>query len=445
LRVSKTNAYVGELIPIDIRVYGLVIDELQVPTLKSDGFTIGAQAQGVRGREPVGNNIYNVYSFQMTVAPAKAGTLSLGPAEAPMLIRVPMQGRRSVFDEMWGAFQRQQFTARSEPVTINVMPLPATNRPPTFNGALGNFQVTVKASPTNVAVGDPISLQIQVQGEGAFDTVKLPDFGWKDFTFYPANSTVTNVDTLATRGVKTFDQVVVPQRAGIAVIPPLVFSFFDPQAHAYRTIQRPAIPITVRATGHGPAQPTVVADQAVVPQAQSTATDIVHIKASLGQSSWAGMPLATRPWFVALQLLPIALWGAALAWRRREEKLANDPGLRRQKEVSRYVAENVPKLREHAAKKESEQFFALTFRLLQEQIGERLGLPAAAITESVVDEDLPKRGASAELLTRLRELFQACNRARYAGATVAGMEALLPTIERTLRDVQNLPAGGGSK
>jgi len=447
LQATKTNVYIGELIPIEIKVYGLVIEELSQPTLKSDGFTIGAQAPAIRGREQVGNAIYNVYSFQLTVAAAKAGTLQLGPAEAPMLIRIPTQrGRRTgdIFDEFFGGYQRRQVTGTSDPLMIRVKPLPTENVPPSFNGALGDFQMTVSAAPTNVSVGDPITLQFKIFGRGSLDTIKLPDFGWKDFTFYPPNSTTTNSDGLGAAGAKYFDQVIIPNRAGLTMIPPIAFSFFHPEKNAYQTIQRPAIPISVRATGQGLAQPTVVAEQGVSPQKENAASDIVHIKASIGHLAQLGPPVAVRPWFFIVELLPLALWGGAVAWRRREEKLANDPRLRRRREVMRHVNESLPQLRRYASERQNDAFIATAFRLLQEQLGERLDLPAAAITEAVVDEKLPKLGASKELTQSLHELFQACNQARYAGASVAGMEALIPKVESALDQIQKLPdhAGG---
>lgn len=447
LQVTKTNIYVGEMIPIEIKVYGLLIDELQVPVLKSEGFVIGAQAQGVRSREQVGNNIYNVYTFPISIAAAKAGSLTLGPAEAAMLVRVPLGNRRrgDIFEEMMGAFQRKQMTARSETVAINVMPLPTQNRPQIFSGAVGNFQIRASAAPTNVSVGDPITLSIQIQGRGSFDSVKLPDFGWKDFTFYQPTTSVTNTDRLGLQGTKFFDQVIVPQRAGIGAIPQISFSFFDPEARAYKTVTRAAIPISVKATGHGQAQPTVIATPGAEDQKQTPATDIVHIKPSLGQIASIGAPIAARPWFIALQLLPIALWGAAIAWRKQRDRFENDPRLRRQREVSKIINDLFPKLREHAAARRSDEFFAVTFRLLQEQLGERLDVPAAAITEAVVEEKLPSRGASTDLLKRLDDLFQACNQARYAGTTVADMEALIPKIEQSLADVRKLPPGGGPR
>ncbi len=448
LSATKTNVYVGEVVPIEIRFYAPIIDDVPSLNLKSDGFTIGPQGQSISSRDQIGNTMYNVATLPMTVAAAKAGQLALGPAEAQVIIRIPNERRRGgdIFDEMFNRMQRRQVALKSDTVTMNVSPLPSQNVPPSFNGAIGNFQVTVTASPTNVAVGDPISLQIQVRGRGSFDTVKVPDFGWKDFTFYPPNAGTTNLDGLGVNAIKHFDQVITPQRAGITAIPPIAFSFFNPEQRAYRTIELPAIPITVRATGLGQAQPTVVAEATAPAQNQKPATDIVHIKPSLGQLSVLGPPMAARPWFLILQLLPIGLWGGAVAWRKRAEKLANDPRVRREREVARYVSETLPQLRNDAAKNQNEAFFATAFRLLQEQIGERLDLPAAAITEAVIDERLPKLGAGADLLATLRDLFQACNQARYARVTVAKMEALIPKIETALGEIQKLPpVPGGSK
>ena len=56
----------------------------------------------------------------------------------------------------------------------------------------------------------------------------------------------------------------------------------------------------------------------------------------------------------------------------------------------------------------------MLFRLLQEQLGERLDCPAGAITEADADVRLIHLGAGAATLESLHELFQLCNQARYA-------------------------------
>ena len=51
--------------------------------------------------------------------------------------------------------------------------------------------MTVTAGPTNVAVGDPITVRVQISGHGALDALTLPDQpAWRDFKTYPPTSKV---------------------------------------------------------------------------------------------------------------------------------------------------------------------------------------------------------------------------------------------------------------
>src|SRR5207302_5248009 len=149
--------------------------------------------------------------------------------------------------------------------------------------------------------------------------------------------------------------------------------------------------------------------------------------------------LVQQTWFVALQGVPLLAWLTVLVWRRREENLAKNPRLRRQRQVAQTVREGLAELRRVAGANQSEAFFATVFRLLQEQLGERLDLPASAITEAVVDERLRPRGLAAETLIALQELFQACNQARYA-PRCSGQElaSLVPKVESWLQQLQRL-------
>ena len=132
---------------------------------------------------------------------------------------------------------------------------------------------------------------------------------------------------------------------------------------------------------------------------------------------------------------------AFLIWRKRRESLANNPRLRRQREVAQRVREGLKELRSHADARHSDQFFATLFRLLQEQLGERLDLPASAITEAVIEEKLRGRELSDETLKSLHELFQTCNLARYAPVqSRQELAALIPKLESSLRDLQHLKA-----
>ena len=76
---------------------------------------------------------------------------------------------------------------------------------------------------------------------------------------------------------------------------------------------------------------------------------------------------------------------------------------------------------------------------MQEQLGERLDLPASSITEAVIDEHLRPRRVPEAILAQVHELFQACNLARYAQIKSSQeLAALIPKLETTLRELQSL-------
>ena len=293
LIVPKTEVYVGELFPAEIQLYVVSAQDLQQPQFKSDGFVIGKRTEPRQGKVQAGNMIYSVVNFKMSVAAAKVGTLTLGPAECNLTLRIPRANRRSrdpfdsfpsdLFPDFFGRREElRPTTLVSEPLTLRVLPLPTQNVPPAFNGALGNFQFSATASPTNLTVGDPITLRVLIKGKGTLDSLNMPAPDWREFKTYPPSSTVTNTDELGLEGIKTFEQVIIPQNAEVKALPPLAFSFFDPEQRTFRTLTQPSITLSVRPGAAAPAQPTILAGGAQSQDAPPPAKDIVHIKSRLG-------------------------------------------------------------------------------------------------------------------------------------------------------------------
>jgi hypothetical protein len=201
-------------------------------------------------------------------------------------------------------------------------------------------------------------------------------------------------------------------------------------------LSSPAIALDIRPAGVAAAPPpTLTNSTSATPPA---ADDIVHIRPRY-EAAGAAPLLAMQPWFLGAQGVPVVLWLALLIRRKRAESLANNPRLRRQREVAARVRELLKELRAHAAEQKSAEFFAALFRALQEQLGERLDLPASAITEAVIDERLRSRGLADDTLRSLHELFQTCNAARYAPVRSSEeLSALLPKL--VLRALQGMKA-----
>ena len=432
---SRTNTYVGEIFPVEIQLYFQGGRNVQMPNLRCEGFTIGKMTH-TQTHAQFGNLIYNLISFKTLITPVKSGPLKLGPVECALNVQV----RNPNPEPFQPPFVFREVSPRSEVLEINVLPLPTNSVPASFAGAVGNFELTFTAGPTNVLVGDPVTVKIQITGRGAFDNVLAPSLAeWREFKSYAPTVKTDTFDPLSVMGVKNFEQIVVPQNAEIRELPPFEFSFFDPQQQAYRTIKRGPVALVVRPNNAAAQQPTVVTDSTPGQPAPPATTDIVHIKPSLGVAGALRPALVTQPWFLALQAVPLAAWLTLLVRRRREEKLANNPRLRRQREVALVIAAGVDELRRQALTQPGAEFFANLARLLQEQLGERLDLPASAITESVIAERLLPGGVPEAELAGLRELFQVCDHVRYAKEpTAQELAALLPKIESVLTRLRAL-------
>jgi hypothetical protein len=447
LAIPRTEAFVGEVLPLEIAMYHAVpAADLHLQPLTGEGFTFGKTRELPQQRVRSGNTVYFLHQLQGTAVANKTGDLALGPAECTAVLEVPPARRRSndPFEDFFQndfflglRAERRQVKLKSDPVMVRVLPLPPESGARHFIGAVGQFSLQVTAAPTNVAVGEPIRLKVRIEGKGALENINLPSLdSWRDFTTYPPVASVETTDPLGVEGAKVFQFDVVPQNIGLRELPALHYTFFAPDQKQYQALTHAPIPIIVR-PGSG-AQPWASA----LPAAGSPTEpvrDIVHLKMRLGAVGALTVPLILHPWFLALQAVPVLAWLTSLAWRRRLDHLARHPRLVRRQNVARLVVRGLAELARQAAANEAEQFFALTFRLLQEQIGERLDLPAAAITDAVIEEQLEPRGTPVELNEHLQELFQACNQQRYApAASQADLAALVPKLKETLDQVRRL-------
>jgi hypothetical protein len=452
--VPKKEVFVGEAFTVELQVYireGVVnagnimqgFDNYGGPPIKAEGFSILKTAHAQRRRARLGNANYFVASLVTSVAAVKTGPLNIGSTDFNLPLELPSanQNARDPFDVFFGrqAVERRNIPVTAEPQSITVLPWPTQNIPPGFNGAVGTYSLSATAGPTNVAAGDPVTLKIQISGHGVLDSLTLPEQpAWQDFKVYPATAKpMDSADPLGIQGTKSFEQVIVPQNTDIKQVPPFSFSFFDPEQKSYRTLTQPAIPLTVRPGGSIPAPSVAIAKTAsdTPPPAQ----DIVPIKTQFGSFAQLSPALVQQPWFIALQAVPILAWLSVLIWRRRIDKLANSPRLRRKRQVAQLVESGLGDLRRFAAENKSDEFFATLFRLLQEQLGERLDVPANAITEAVIEEQLRPRDVPESLTNPLHELFQICNLARYAPIKSSQeLAAVIPKAENMLRELKEL-------
>jgi len=442
LNFPKQKVYAGESVVAQLQLY--LRDDVQnfgsfqITSSPTDGFSAGktVELQNQRRRVQVGNRVYTQIPLALPLTAVKTGELQLGPFTASAVVVLPgqNQGGDPFFRQFFNQGEQKQVTLATETLNVESLPLPEQNRPANFTGAVGQFDLAASAGPTTVTAGDPVTVRVQISGRGALDAVTLPEQGWQNFKTYPPTTKLETSDQFGFQGTKTFEQIISPLNNDVHEIPALTFSYFDPNNGQYHTLTQPAVPLTVKAAGATPL-PQIATTKAEEKPAQ----DILPIKENLGTLSPNKTPLVAQPTFFATQTLPVLAFLAAFIWRKRTDSLANNPRLRRQRAVAALVAAGKSDLKQLATANQPDEFFATLFRLLQEQLGERLDCPATAITENVVEENSILRGAPENLRNSLREQFQLCNQARYAPVRgTAELNSVASQFEKLVGELQNL-------
>jgi hypothetical protein len=408
---TKTTAYVGEVIPVEIQLFFIDGVNVQMPELSADGFNVAAFPKHKQSRMQKGNQIYQVLTFRTAATPVKAGELQLGPVKQSMVLRIRQKQNRSFFNR----HQQVPVNLEAKAQTITVKPLPTANKPASFNGAVGRYTMQAKASPLEVTVGDPVTVNIQISGQGAIDSLNLPKLDWPGFKSYEPSVATTKNSPLGLLGTRTFEQVVIPESDKITELPKIEFSFFDPVTGRYRVLAKGPMPLKVNPSGK-PITPIVNGNTAPDAPPQTDILTIKHHLGSLGQA----MPLVARPNFWLLQSIPLLLWLGALAWRRNTNALANNPKLRRKRQVAERTRAGLVKLTDLAKREEAAEFHGELADLLREQIGLRLDIPAEGITADIVHSPAAAKSLSEETRSGIRKLFAASDQASYAGAQTTG-------------------------
>ena len=126
--------------------------------------------------------------------------------------------------------------------------LPNEGRPADFSGYVGEYRISASASPTEVDVGDPITLVVTLEGSDYMENLTLPPLGsLKEFSdnFKIPSERATGV---VKDGRKIFTQTIRAKNHIVKQIPPIRFVSFDTAKKRYLTVESEPIPITVNPT-----------------------------------------------------------------------------------------------------------------------------------------------------------------------------------------------------
>jgi len=453
LTSPRTRAYLHERVAVTLTltVGAVQVSDVHYPTIGGDGFAFEPLREPVQRREQTARGVVQIVDFQSMLTPLRAGDLTLGPATIELSVPV-RSGRGPFFDNFFGGDPfgaRRPITVQSEPLHLDVLPLPDAGKPADFSGAVGSFQLHVAASPRELKAGDPVTITTTIEGDGNLDGITPPVVAaaaaLKSYPVQPVTQPSATPAAAAGRARLSYEQVVIPERAGSFTLAAPRFSYFDPAAGAYRTLTAPPIALAVQASTQPAAQPPVgaPAPPPVLAAAPETlGRDIVFIKDAPGALTPSGHRLYRSVTFWALQLVPLALWTAVVVYDRRRKLLRADPRLARFASAGRSARRAIAGAEAALRAGNRGTFYDGLAAALREYLSAKLDLPPGAITADEVSEHVRARGVSPEVANALHELLATCERVRFAPQAAADgdmrhaldrAESLVRALERERR------------
>jgi oxygen tolerance protein BatD len=451
--VGDTDPVVGECIDVvqRIRVASRVRfrGNLSADPLSATGFVekpIDKEWQNHVERK--GGETFTVYERHSVMIPIREGDATLGPLVVKGEALVRRRGRPS--DPFFGESMFDDFTAdaipvqsESKPIAIHVHPLPAEGRPADFKGAVGDFAMKASVSPATVAAGDPVTLTVVLSGKGDVESLPMPALSAiPDTRAYDPDRKVQLIENATTLGGSvTYTQAIVPASPGKLVIPALSFAFFDPGAAPprYRTVS--AGPFEVEVTpgakstgglvtatpgGERPTGEIAILGKDLLPL-RTTASPFVAIGSSGDLDGGAIALLAGAP----------AIFLVALVVRRRTDRLRADPAFARSLRAAKVARDRFDELRREGAA--IPDLPGEASRALTTYLGDKLGVPAPSFIGGGAGAKLREKAIPDALAGEIVECLDACDRARYGGASAGGAilldaaEKLVDSVEKSLR------------
>jgi len=250
LSAGKTEFWKGEVIPLEVSI--LVHPAVQqlsqfFPQVKTPNFAVSRfdRSPGIESRE-VNGQMWRAWQMDSVFTALQAGAQEFGPAEVKAEVIMPFGGGvPDPFGQQRG--NRRTIPLKSNTVPVNVKELPTEGKPANFSGAVGNFEIVIQASPVTLNAGDPIAVDMAVDGTGNFDAVTAPRMettdGWR---LYEPRVSQENRAWGTEPGRKNFTQILIPEKKHTQ-IPAFILTYFDPQTGKY--VERRSQPVALTVLG----------------------------------------------------------------------------------------------------------------------------------------------------------------------------------------------------
>ena len=241
--ISKNNPYLNEGITVTYKLYfrnPISISDVQELESPSYGdfwshlIKIGRAEINMRGSykgEP-----YNEVIWRKAVLyPQKTGKLILEPLTLNLSLYLP-SNRKYLFGRRILTQAQKMITTGKD--IIRVKGLPQNNKPDNFSGAVGDFDFDVILNKNALKATESFQVKIKVKGKGNLKLFNLPPINVPNTleVYEPEHEENIQITVSGMEGFIEDNYTIVPEYQGKYPIPPVKFTYFNPQTALYKTL-----------------------------------------------------------------------------------------------------------------------------------------------------------------------------------------------------------------
>ena len=263
--VDENHPFLGQQVVYTFRLlYGVQLANTDYEAPSFEGFSATQIGNQTTGQRLINGRQFQEVTISYLLVPMKTGTLTIGPAMLQCNVVYSRRNSRSMFDSFFddsffGNSQVVPKVFRTEPVPIDVAPLPKWKGPEIVSGLVGQFKMQAELETLEAAVGESVTLSVTLQGEGNLQDAEKPQFqissDFKQYEDQPETDITLGSNGYA--GKKVFRTALVPVKEGNYTLTAVPMVYFDPVDKTYHRLTTKPLSIVVHDTGKKTEPPSV--------------------------------------------------------------------------------------------------------------------------------------------------------------------------------------------
>lgn len=418
--ISKTSPYLNE--PITV-VYKLYFNNINVTGFKElakpkyNDFwnqNIDIKQLAVEEGSYQGQRCYFVVLKKTILYPQKSGRLTIEPLSLDIGVQLPTN-RRDMFGQMIITDDNKVVSAGAK--TINVRPLPESNKPVDFSGAVGKFDFTVTPSKTTLKNGESLDLIVTASGTGNMKLFTLPKPVVPNALemYDPVHDEKVTTSLAGMSGKITDKYTIIPQYKGKYAIKPMQFSYFDLNSGSYKTITSQEIMVDVL---DGPVQAET--NTTVSKNVISKTDQFKYIKPKTTLVSIAKNDFFGSNLYYTLLFLPFVIIPIIILAKKKKEAIDGDITGNRIRMNNKLAKKYLSQAKKQINNKEA--FYIALEKAMHNFLKAKLHIETSEMSKDNIQELLLSRNANPEQVQSFIDLTENCEFARYAPASSASIQ-----------------------